>query len=225
MAARRVKRIVKWTIIGLITALVIVVAGLFLFSGSIVSPAPAPLQLPPLSPAMMSASTASPDGNWRAGDGSVAGFRVLESFLVQSGTIVGRTSVVTGSLVISHNKISSGSFQVDLSKLTIGGKQNASFFKLLETSKYPDATLTLTQPIVFPSLPTNGQAISSQATVSLAMHGITHAVTFPVMACSNGSVLEATGSAPVLASDWGIQSPFAVHNNALIEFLVVLRRG
>lgn len=224
-AARRVKRIVKWTIIGLITALVIVVAGLFLFSGSIVGPAPAPLQLPPLSPAMMSASTASPDGTWRAGDGSVAGFRVPESFLVQSGTIVGRTSVVTGSLVISHNKISSGSFQVDLSKLTIGGKQNASFFKLLETSKYPDATLTLTQPIVFTSIPTNGQTISSQATVSLAMHGITHAVTFPVMARSNGSVLEATGSAPVLASDWGIQSPFAVQNNALIEFLVVLRRG
>lgn len=144
---------------------------------------------------------------------------------MQSGTIVGRTSEVTGSLVIFHQEIASGSFQVDLSKLTIGGKQNASFFQLLDTSTYPMATLTLTQPIVFPSLSTNGQTIESQATVSLAMHGITHAVTLTIMARYNGSVLEATGSVSVRASDWGIKSPFGVHNNAVIEFLVVLRKG
>ncbi len=223
--ARRMKRIIKWTITGLVAVFVIIVAGLFLFSGSIVGPAPAPLHLPPVSPATTSASTTSPDGIWVAGDGSVAGFRVPESFLMQSGTIVGRTSAVTGSLVISHNQIASGAFQVDLSKLTIGGKPNTSFFQLLGTSKYPDATLTLTRPIIFTSLPTNDQTTSSQATVSLTMHGITHAVTFLVMARSNGSVLEAIGSAPVLASDWGMKSPFAVHNNAMIEFLVVLRRG
>jgi polyisoprenoid-binding protein YceI len=222
---RRVKRIVKWTIIGLATAFVILLAGLFLFSGSIVGPALAPLQLPPLSPATTSASTASLEGTWRAVDGSVAGFRVPEAFLVQSGTIVGRTSAVTGSLSISQNEVSSGSFQVDLNKLTIGGKPNASFFQLLETSKYPDATLMLTQPIVFPSLPANVLTVSLPATASLAMHGIAHTVTFMVKARSNGSVLEATGSAPVLGSEWGIQSPFGVHNNAVIEFLVVLRRG
>jgi polyisoprenoid-binding protein YceI len=223
--ARSVKRRVKWTIIGLVAVFVIFVAGLFLFSGSIVGPAPAPLQLPELRPATTSASSASPDGIWRAGDGSVAGFRVPESFFVQSGTIVGRTSAVTGSLVISHHEISSSSFQVDLSKLTIGGKQNASFSQLLDTNQYPDAMLTLTRPIVFPSLPTNGQTISSTALVSLAMHGITHPVTLTVIARSNGSVLEAIGSAPVLTSDWRVKSPFGVHNNAVIEFLVVLRRG
>jgi polyisoprenoid-binding protein YceI len=219
------KRIVLWTIISLVAVCIIVVAGLLLFSGSIVGPAPAPLQLPPLSPATTSASTVSPDGTWSVGGGSLAGFRVPESFLTQSGTIVGRTSDVTGSLIISHHEISSGLFHVDLSKLTIGGKQNASFFQLLETSKYPDATLTLTRPIVFSSLPTNGQTLSSQATASLAMHNITRAVTLTLMARSNGSVLEAVGSAPVLASEWGIQSPFGVHNNAVIEFLVVLHRG
>ena len=65
-----------------------------------------------------------------------------ESFLVQSGTIVGRTSAMTGSLVISDNTISSGSIQVDLSKLTIGDKQNSSFLKILDTNSYPSATLT-----------------------------------------------------------------------------------
>jgi YceI-like domain len=214
----------KWIIIGLVTVVVILVVGLVSISGSLVAPAPALLQLPQLSPATQSASTASPDGTWIAGNGSVAGFRVPESFFVQSGTIVGRTSAVTGSLVISHNVISSESFQVDLSKLTIGGKQNASFFQTLDTSKDPDATLTLTKPIVFTSIPTNGQTISSTATVLLAMHGITHVVTFTVMARSNGSILEAIGSAPLLASDWSIKSPFGIHNNDVIEFLVVLQR-
>lgn len=221
---RRAQR-VKWTIIGLVTAIIIVVAGLFIASGSIVGPALAPLQLPPLSPATQSANATSPDGTWIAGNGSVAGFRAPESFLTQSGTIVGRTSAVTGSLVISHNAISSGAFQVALSKLTIGGKPNASFFQILDTKKDSDATLTLTKPIVFHSIPTNGQTISSQATVLLTMHGITHAVTFTVMARSNGSVLEAIGSAPLLASDWSIKSPFGLQNNDLIEFSVVLQRA
>jgi polyisoprenoid-binding protein YceI len=224
---KTVRRIATWTIIGLAVAFALLNAGLYLFSGSIVGPAPAPLQLPPLSPATTSASSASPDGTWIAGSSSVAGFRVPESFLVQSGTIVGRTSAVTGSLVIAHNEISSGAFHVDLSKLTVRveGKQNTTIFQILETSRYPEATLTLTQPIVFASLPANGQTIASRATAALAMHGITHTVTFTVMARSNGSVLEATGSAPVLVSDWGIQSPFGIHDNAVIEFLRVLRRG
>ncbi len=224
---QRVKRIVMWTIVGLVAAFAILNAGLFLFSGSIVGPAPAPLQLPQLSPATTSASSDSPDGTWIAGDGSVAGFRVPESFLVQNGTIVGRTSAVTGSLIIARHEISSGSFQVDLRQLSVRveGKQNTTIFQILDTSHYPEAMLTLTQPFVFASLPTTGQTIASHATVSLTIHGIAHTVTFTIMARSNGSVLEAIGSAPVLVSDWRIQSPFAVHNNAVIEFLVVLRRG
>ena len=63
------KRIVLWTIISLVAVCIIVVAGLLLFSGSIVGPAPAPLQLPPLSPATTRASTASPDGTWSVGGG------------------------------------------------------------------------------------------------------------------------------------------------------------
>jgi len=224
---KTVRRIAIWTIIGLVAAFVILLAALFFFSGSIVGPAPAPLQLPPLGLATPSASNASPDGTWMAGDGSVAGFRVPESFLTQSGTIVGRTSAVTGSLVIAHNEISSGSFQVDLTKLSVvvQGKQNTTIYQVLDTSRYPQATLTLTQPIVFASLPTTGQTISSHATAALTLHGVTRPVTFTVMARSNGSVLQALGSASVLVSQWGIQPPVGIHDNATIEFLLVLHRA
>lgn len=217
----------KWIIIPsivLVAACVLLNAGLFVFSGALVGPAPAPLQLPALSPA---ASTAPPDGTWIAGDGSVAGFRVQESFLTQSGTIVGRTRAVTGALVIGEHEISSGSFRVDLRTLSVvvQGKQNTTIYQVLDTNQYPEAALTLTQPIDFASAPTNGQTISSHATVALAMHGNTHPVTFPILARYNGSVLEALGSASVPVSDWGIQSPFGIHKTAVIEFLMVLHRG
>jgi polyisoprenoid-binding protein YceI len=216
-----------WIIIGIVGILVIVGVGLLLVANALVGPAPAPLQLLPLSPATQSASADSLDGTWITGDSSIAGFRVPESFLIQSSTIVGRTSAVTGSLLISHQEISSASFQVDLSKITVpvGGKPNASFFQILETSKYPNAMLTLARPIVFSAIPTNGQIISSQAAALLTMRGVTHPVTLTIKARSNGSVLEAAGSASVFVSEWGIQSPFAVQNDALIEFLVMLHRG
>jgi len=221
-------KIVRWIIAGSVVVLVILVAltaaVLFLVPESITGPTIPPLQLPALDTKTTSASAVSPDGNWIVTDGSAAGFRAEESFLVQSGTIVGRTNAVTGSLVISHNEIASGSFQVDLSKLTVGGKKNENFFKLLDTDKYPNATLTFTNPIVFTSIPSNGQTLSSNASGSLTIHGISHPVTFTFSGRYDGTALEAVGSAPVLASDWGIESPFGIHDNDVIEFLVILQR-
>jgi polyisoprenoid-binding protein YceI len=220
-------KIVKWGCISLVTVFVILIVGVIAFSGSLTGSAPAPLQLPQISSAAENVNVSPPDGRWVTEKGSLAGFRVGESFFLQSGTIVGRTSAVTGTLVISNNEVSSGSFQVDLSKITFGGKQNDNFFKLLETGRYPSATITLTKPIVFQSIPNPRQTISFKAPAILAVHGITHKVTFTILArySYNGSVLEAVGSAPILASDWNVKSPYAVHNNALIEFLVDLHRG
>lgn len=224
---KTLRRIALWTVIGLVAVFVLLLAGLYFFSSSIVGPAPAPLQLPPLSPATPDPGGASPNGTWTAGNGSIVGFRVPESFLTQSGTIVGRTSAVTGSLVIAGNEISSGSFQVNLSTLSIvvQSKQNTTIYQVLDTNHYPQATLTLTRPVAFASLPTNGQIITSQATATLTMHGVTRPVTFTVTARSNGSVLQALGSAEVLVSDWRIKSPEGIHDNATIEFLLVLHRG
>ena len=224
----KIGKIVRWIIIGIVVILVIAVgvtaAVLFIFPESITGPTAPPLQLPALDTAATNASTSPPDGTWIAGSGSLAGFRVEESFLVQTGTIVGRTSAVTGSLVISNNAVASGSFQVDLSTLTVGGKENASFFKILDTNTYPKATLTFTDPIIITSIPNSGQTVSSNGTGSLAMHGITHPVTFTFSARYDGIVLEAVGTAPVLASDWKIESPFGIHDNDVIEFLVVLQK-
>lgn len=52
-----------------------------------------------------------------------------------------------------------------------------------------------------------------------------YTVTFTIMARFNGPVLDAVGSAPVHVSDWKIQSPFGISNDAVIEFLLALHRG
>jgi len=222
-------KIAKWAIIVSIAAVVALVALVFAviiaFPAVLNGPTAAPLQLPPLNTAIAGVSRAPADGLWVVGPDSLAGFRVEESFLSQHGTIVGRTSAVTGSLAISHGQIVSGSFQVDLSQLTLGGKPNPNFFKMMSTTQYPQATLALTNPIVFANNPAAGQTVSSNATGTLTMRGVTHPVTFGFIGRYDASVLEATGTVPFLASDWGVQSPFGIHDQDEIEFLVILRQA
>jgi polyisoprenoid-binding protein YceI len=217
-------KLVKWVLIGIVVILVGSFALILAFPEWVTGPTAPPLQLPALDTAASNTTPVSLDGTWVVGSGSVAGFRVEESFLVQKGTIVGRSNAVTGSLVISNNEAASGSFQVDLSKLTMGGKVNPSFTKLMDTKQYPNATLTITEPIALTSIPSSGQTVTLNATGSLSLKGISHPVTFTFSGQYDGSVLEAVGSAPVLASDWGIDSPFGIHDNDLIEFLVVLQK-
>jgi polyisoprenoid-binding protein YceI len=62
-----------------------------------------------------------------------------------------------------------------------------------------------------------------KATGLLAMHGITRPVTFEVTARYSGSLLDASGSIPVLFSDWNIHAPQFLQNHGLLEFLLILR--
>ncbi len=208
--------------IGIVAICAIVIIALLIFPGSLAGPTAPPLQLPQLN--TETTITTSADGTWLATSGSIAGFRVNESFLTQSSVIVGRTSAVTGSLVIVNDEISSGTFQADLSQLTMGGKPYPSLLQILDTNTYPNATLTLTAPIALAGLASSGQTISSTAPGSLTIDGITHPVTIAFTTSYNGTVLEAVGTAPITASDWRVKAPFGIHDNDVIEFLVVLKK-
>jgi polyisoprenoid-binding protein YceI len=209
-----------------VIVLVIIVAVLPpMLSDYIIGPYVPPLQLP-LASAAPADGVPTLDGTWTVGSGSVAGFRAPESFLLQHGTLVGRTDAVTGTLVISENAIASGSFQVDLSKVVITiGAQTNDLLRLFDTKKYPDATFTLTAPVDLANMPTNGQAMLSNAAGSLTINNVTRPATFTLTGRYDGSALQATGRAPFLVSDFGVKSPFGIHNDAEIEFLVILQRG
>jgi polyisoprenoid-binding protein YceI len=208
---------------GLVTVVVLALAGTYVFIHFLAGPVPAPLALPKLNAAAAGTGTARASGTWTAGPGSLAGYRVREEFIGPGNAMAGRTSAVTGKVVIAHNDVSSASFRVALTTLTAGGKTQPQLAKILDTASFPDATVTLTKVITAGSGLAANQTMTVKATGLLAMHGITRPVTFEVTACYSGSLLEAAGSIPVVFSDWNVHAPLFLQNHGLLEFLLILR--
>ena len=214
----------RWVLVVLAAVVALVVGGTILFVDALAGPALAPLALPSLSTAAAGGSQSTIDGTWTAGQGSAAGYRVRISILGQGGDLVGRTSAVTGTVVIAGTQASSASFSVDLTTLESGGKPQPQLAQILGTAAYPNATFTLTTPIALGSTPAVGGIFTVSATGMLAMDGTSRSVTVPITARWDGSALYALGSIPISFSDWNIKTPFGLEDHGSVEFLLVLNR-
>lgn len=206
----------------LASVVVLVVAVVFLSVQSLAGPTIPALTLSQLNATAAGATSPSIDGTWTVGKGSSAGYRVPEAFLWQHGTLVARTSAVTGTFVIVRTKVSSAALSVDLTTVKASGKTPSGLAGILDTAAHPDAVFTLTKPIVLDSEPGINKTFTANATGSLAIHGTTRLVTFVVTARNSGSELEATGSIPILFSEWNIKAPFAIQKHGMAEFLLVM---
>jgi polyisoprenoid-binding protein YceI len=215
----------RWATAIAATILVLGVVGVFVALKVFIGPTPAPLAMPPLSATGAGTSSSSIDGTWTVGTGSLAGYRVGEGFLWQRGSVVGRTSSVTGTVVIANTHVSSASFRVDLTTVKANGKTQPQLAGILDTTIYPAATFTLTTPIVASPEPTINKTFTANATGSLAIHGVTRSVTFELTARYSGSVLEEAGSIPVVFSNWNIKGPgWPLQSHGVIEFLLIMHR-
>ena len=213
----------RWVAAGLTAVAVLALAGTFGYVHFQAGSGPAPLALPKLTSAAAGDGSAPVTGTWTAGPGSLAGYRVREDFLGPGNTMVGRTSAVTGRLVIAHNEVTAASLRVDLATVTAQGTAQPEFAKILNTAGFPAATFTLTKPMMVGSRLVLNKTLRVQASGLLAMHGITRPVTFEATARYSGSLLEAAGSIPVLFSDWDIHTPQLLQDHGLLEFLLILR--
>ena len=219
----RKHRWLRWVLAGLVTIVVLAFAGTYAFIHIQAGPVPAPLALP--KPGAAAAATGAPvDGTWTARTGSRAGYRVREEFLGAGNTIVGRTSAVTGTVVVARNAVSSASFRVGLTTVTANGKTQPQLAKILDTTSFPDATVTLTKPIGTGSGLVTNKTYTFKVNGLLTMHGITRPITFDVSARYTGSLLEAAGAIPVVFSSWDIHAPQFLQNHGSLEFLLILRR-
>ena len=199
-------------------------AGIYASIPLLVGPAPAPLGLP--APAASGGtSTSSIQGTWVVGTGSMAGYRVRVSILGQGGDVVGRTSTVSGTVMIAGNAVESAAMSVDLTTIEQGGKLQPQLAKIIDTGADPDATFTLTAPITLASAPIIGKTFAESATGLLVMNGISHSVNASLSARDDGTFLAVAGSMPVLFSDWGIVAPWGLQNQGAIEFVVILARS
>ena len=155
----------------------------------------------------------------------MAGYRVRAAILGRSADVDGRTSAVTGKVVLTDTEAVSASLSVDLTTLELGGKPQPQLAQIMDTAAHRDATFSLTAPIVLGSTPVVGKTFTVEATGLLAMHGTTRSVTVTFTARNDGSTLDVAGSIPILFSDWGITPPWGLEAQGSVEFLLVLTQS
>ena len=150
---------------------------LLLFGGS--SAAPLGLSTaPPATAGATAAASASAagaaglTGSWTIASGSVAGYRVREqlAFLPAPSDAVGRTSAITGTVVIGGTTdaltVTSAHLTVDVSTLSSDQQMRDQHIRQmgLQSDTYPKATFTLTDPFPLPANAASGSQVSVQAT-------------------------------------------------------------
>ncbi len=211
--------------------LVVVVVGPLLFFRLVEGKAPARLTLPNTGGVNGSQVAAGPvSGTWMISTGSQAGYRVQEILFGQHHTAVGRTSKITGSVVISGITVTAASFSVDMAAVKSDQVSRDAQFHgfIMETYRYSHAGFRLTQPIQIGPLPALGKVVTREVTGMLTLRGMTHVVSFPTNAERVAGGIDVTAAIPITFSDWHIPNPsFAiaqVGNTGLIEVLLHLVR-
>jgi polyisoprenoid-binding protein YceI len=171
-------------------------------------------------------------GTWAVKSGSRVGYRVNEILAGQSHTAVGRSSSVTGQMMVKGTTVKTAGFTVKMATIHTDSAQRDSQFdgRIMDVATYPDGTFALTKPIVLAPLPAAGTIKTYSATGNLTLHGQTRSVTFPVKAELTSSAIEVQGSIPVLFSKWGIPNPsftgfVTTQNHGIMEFLLDFRHA
>jgi polyisoprenoid-binding protein YceI len=184
--------------------------------------------LPPLAlPAAPAGAPVGPlDGTWAVSAGSVAGFRVPETAFGMSNEVVGRTTAVSGTIVLAGDRVTVATFRIGLADVEVNGKAQPQFARSLDTRRFPDATFTLAGPVAVGSAP--GGTVTAAG--RLGMNGVTHPVTVTISWRRDGAALEVTGTIPVAFTAWDIRGPAgygffgSLADHGAAEFLLTLHR-
>jgi len=234
-------RWLRWLLVAAAAVVVLAVGGTFVYIHFIEGPAPAPLSLgqatasPSATPAQASqaaTAAASVAGTWHVAAGSQAGYRVNEVLLGQNNTAVGRTSQITGGLVIKGSTVTAASFRVAMATIHSDQSQRDAQFdgRIMDVSTYPVGSFTLTRPISLAPVPPAGNLKSYPATGRLTLHGHTREVMFAVQAARVGNQIKISGTIPVKFADYGIGNPsfgsfVTTDNHGMLEFLLDFSRS
>ncbi len=211
-------------------------AGAVLFAvllvADLTSSAPARLQLPRVSGAQSASVAAGPlGGRWDVAKGSQVGYRVYEILFGFHHVAVGRTSRVTGGLVISGSQVVAADFTVAMATVQSGvaGRDVTWRDFIMNTGRYPHASFRLTRAIDIGRTPRIGQVVRDQAVGELTIRGVTRSVRF-VIAGERLTVgtLDLQAAIPITFSEWHIPNPsFAVAKvgrSGTLELLLHLDR-
>jgi len=238
-----------------VASVVVVIAGLLLWR-AVSSDAPPEVALGSVSPAATVDVGASPDagadeagaapdtfdGVWAIdtetgslddASASFAGYRIQEE-LGDIGTnlAVGRTRNVQGSMTIAGTSATALDVTVDMASLRSDDERRDSQLasRGLETARFPTATFTLVEPILVPSVPSQGESVSATAVGDLTLHGVTQRVEVPVSAQWTGAHIEVAASLELTLADFDIEPPtgflvLSIADTGTLELHLLFRRG
>jgi len=246
MPSRGPRRWLRWVIAAVAVVVVLAVAGPYVFFHFVEGSTPAPLRLkagatqsPGATQSASATGTGATGGNaysvagtWKAGSGSQVGYRVQEVLFGQAHTAVGRSSSVTGQMMITGKTVTAAGFTVKMITIHTNSSQRDAQFdgRIMDVAAYPTGSFTLTKPIDLAPLPARGAVTTYTATGNLKLHGQTRSVTFPLKAERTASGIEVAGSIPVLFSKWDIPNPsftgfVTTQNHGILEFLLDFRQA
>ena len=223
----------KWVVVALVATALVLIGGPYLFFAIFEGSTPGRLHLPPAAGVTSGPLQPGPvSGTWQIGAGSIAGYRVNEILFGQTHTAVGRTTHVTGGMVISGTEVTAADFTVELATVhSDQGSRDAQFRGfIMDTADYPHASFRLTSPIQLGSVPDVGHPISVPAVGDLTMRGIRRSITFTLAAerVSSDSIA-VNAEIPIKLSEWHIPNPsFAVAqvgSGGTLEVLLQLVRS
>ncbi|MDZ4826377.1 MAG: YceI family protein [Actinomycetota bacterium] len=157
-------KLVKWLLIAIGAAVVVVVGGTFVYINFIRDDPPPKLSfeerdsqtsttLAATDDTAVTEETDSPevtaegvDGTWTISTGSEAGYRASENLFGQDAVAVGRTEAVTGSIAIAGTSVIAGSFTVDMTTVESDQDNRDRQFRnrIMETDEFPTSTFELT---------------------------------------------------------------------------------
>jgi polyisoprenoid-binding protein YceI len=222
-----------WAVAG-IGVLALVVGGPWVYIHLIQDDAPPPLALGSTSASTSASGVGSTgsspttgDGSWTVTDDSVVGYRVKEVLFGQNADAVGRTSAIAGTMSLDGATVTDARFTVDMTTVTSDESRRDDQFngRIMETSIYPTATFTLSEPIDLGTLPDASTDVTATATGELTLHGVTKTVTFDIDGRYTGSQVEIAGSIPITFADWNISNPsfgpVTTEDNGILEFSLV----
>ncbi|MEU8662702.1 nitroreductase/quinone reductase family protein [Actinoplanes philippinensis] len=189
---------------------------------------------PPVAPLTLPVPAAPPSGapaeEWRIASGSVAGFRIEQTFLGMTSEVTGRTGGVTGTMTVHGDRIDAVEARIDLLTLTSDGREPApQFATSLETARFPQAVVRLTAPIVLDAAFAAGSAVTLPATGELTLRGVTRPVTTTLTARRDATGVAVLGAVPIRFADWQISEPQgygplgSLSDHGVAEFLLILR--
>ena len=227
------KPLLRKIIAALIVLALLVVAGPWVYINLIKEDAPDALSLEPAvttTAGEVQQPANATDGEWAVVADSVVGYRVKEILFGQDTEGVGRTSDVTGSLVIANNEVTSAEFSVDMTTIKSDSSRRDRQVnnRILDTATFPTATFALSDPIALTPEALAGSDFTANTTGTLTLRGVTKTVPVALTARLVDNVIEVNGTIKIVFAEWQIPDPsisaIVVEDRGLLEFLIRFSR-